>query len=96
MYTPYILQHIWVEQVSFCEQMQTCQVILATIHGLVNSRHVSQRLSAYVLRDAILQYYSVNRLFPNGLVSELPCVRDWALKAGACLKKLVLDLVFFV
>lgn len=79
-----------------CKHMQTCQVVLATIHGLVSSGHISQRLSAYVLRDVILQYYSVHRLFPDGLVSELPCVRDWALKAGACLKKLVLGLVVFL
>lgn len=66
------------------------QVILATVKGSLDrvSNHAPQ-MSAYVLQRAILVFYEKHKLFPSGLCSALPAVRDWALKSGATLKKLV-------
>ena len=47
------------------------------------------RLSAYVLKRAILHFYSKGKLFPKGVVAELESVQDWALKTGKALRRLV-------
>ena len=60
------------------------QVVLAVVKGL-NGR---TRASAYVLQRAILEYYSSSKLFPSGVVAELPAVQTWSLKHGLALKKL--------
>lgn len=46
-------------------------------------------MSEKVLSKAIKQFYSQNRLYPAGVVSELPAVQDWALKQAKALKRLV-------
>ena len=64
------------------------QVVLACVKGL----NGKTRASAYVLQQAVLQYYSDKKLFPSGLVAELPAVASWALKQGFALKKLATQL----
>ena len=56
---------------------------------MVKATNGAPRLSAYVLRDAILRFYTNNNLFPAGLCAEAECTRTWALKHGNALKKLV-------
>jgi hypothetical protein len=46
-------------------------------------------MSAYTIQNAILQFYTKYRLFPQGLSALVPAVVDWALKHGAIIKKLV-------
>ena len=60
------------------------QVVLAVVKGLRGQT----RASAYVLQRAILEFYSGSKLYPSGVVSELPAVQTWALKHGLALKKL--------
>ena len=45
-------------------------------------------MSEKVLSKAILHFYSHHRLFPCGVVAELPAVQEWALKQGKALKRL--------
>ncbi len=61
------------------------QVILAVVKGSQGKC----RLSAYVLKRAILHFYSKGKLFPKGVVAELESVQDWALKTGKALRRLV-------
>ena len=51
-------------------------------------------MSAYAIQKAILTFYSTHKLYPPGLVSELPCVMDWALRMGFGLKRLVTPLIY--
>ena len=46
------------------------------------------RLSEKVLQKAILHFYSSQKLFPSGVVAELPSVQEWSLKNGKALKRL--------
>ena len=62
------------------------QVVLAAVKG---SRG-NPRMSRFVLQKAILHFYSECRLYPSGLVSELPSVQDWALKCAKAIVRLVL------
>ena len=59
------------------------------VFAVVKATNGASRLSAYMLRDAILQFYSNNSLFPAGLCAEPECTQNWALKHGNALKKLV-------
>ena len=61
------------------------QVILAVVKGSQGKC----RMSAYVLKRAILHFYGKCRLFPKGVVAELESVQDWALKTGKALRRLV-------
>ena len=60
------------------------QAILAVIKGL----NGKARGSAYVLRDAILTFFTKNKLFPTGIYADIPSVADWGLRHGLALKKL--------
>ncbi len=60
-------------------------MLLAVVKGSAGRA----RLSELVLQRAILQFYSSNKLFPSGVVAELPSVQDWSLKVGKALKRLV-------
>ena len=53
-------------------------------------------MSRFVLQKAILHFYSECRLYPSGLVSELPSVQDWALKCAKAIVRLVLWLSIFL
>ena len=65
------------------------EVVLATIKGMISRPKSSANLSAYVLQEAILQTYVKMKMFPEGLSPSIPSVRDWALRCGAIVKKLV-------
>jgi len=60
-------------------------VLLAVVKGSAGRA----RLSDFVLQRAVLQFYSSNKLFPSGVVAELPSVQEWSLKVGKALKRLV-------
>ena len=69
------------------------------IFAVIKATNGSSRLSAYMLRDAILRFYSNNHLFPAGLCADAECTQTWALKHGNALKRLVallIDIVPFV
>ena len=61
------------------------QALLAVVKGSGGK----SRLSKKVLQRAILMFYAQHRLFPVGVVAELPCVQDWSLKHALALKRLV-------
>lgn len=56
---------------------------------MVKATNGAARLSAYMLRDAILRFYTNNNLFPAGLCADAECTKTWALKHGNALKRLV-------
>lgn len=63
----------------------TCfKVVLAAIKGNCGK----PRLSAYAFQSGILEYFTKHRLFPSGVVAEIPSVRDWALRNAMAVKKL--------
>lgn len=62
------------------------QVVLAAVKGARGN----PRMSRFVLQKAILHFYSECRLYPLGIVSELPSVQDWALKCAKAIVRLVL------
>lgn len=41
------------------------------------------------MQKAILQFYSQCKLFPSGVVSEIPAVQDWAMKMSIAIAKMV-------
>ena len=65
------------------------QVLLAVIKGAKGS----SRVSAYVMQDALLGFYSKYKLFPAGIYSEIPAVQSWALKHGLAIKKMVTSFI---
>ena len=68
-----------------CALAESAQAVFAVI----KATRGDGRLSAYVLRDAILDFYVTNDLFPPGLCAEAECVQTWGLKFGASLRRLV-------
>ena len=60
------------------------QVLLAVIKGAKGA----SRVSAYVMQDALLRFYTKHKLFPSGVYAEIPAVQSWALKYGLAIKKL--------
>ena len=63
------------------------------VFAVVKATNGAARLSAYMLRDAILRFYTNNNLFPAGLCAEAECTKTWALKHGNALKKLAALLI---
>lgn len=61
------------------------QVLLAVINGTKGA----PRVSAYVMQDALLRFYTKHKLFPSGVYAEIPAVQSWALKYGLAIKKMV-------
>ncbi|CAK9033257.1 unnamed protein product [Durusdinium trenchii] len=61
------------------------EVILVGVEGLCGKA----RLSVYTMQKAILQFYSQCKLFPSGVVSEIPAVQDWAMKMSIAIAKMV-------
>lgn len=47
------------------------------------------RLSSRVLQAAILQVFTEQRLFPQGVYAEIPSVQEWAMRHAKALKRLV-------
>ena len=60
------------------------QAILAIVKGSRGEPRISRR----VLKRAVLHFYSQHRLFPRGVVAELPAVQSWAEKMAKALKRL--------
>ena len=60
-------------------------MVLATVEGC----HGKPRISPYTVKSALLDVYSRKRIFPEGIVAEIPAVQDWSLKNGIALSRLV-------
>ncbi|CAE7256761.1 unnamed protein product [Symbiodinium sp. CCMP2592] len=69
---------------------------MQAIFAVVKATNGASRLSAYMLRDAILKFYTNNHLFPAGLCADAECTQTWALKHGNALKRLVALLIDIV
>ena len=48
-----------------------------------------KRLSAYVLMDALQDFYNQNELLPRGVTIAAPSFVDWSCRNGNALRKLV-------
>ena len=46
------------------------------------------RLSAYVVKDGLLDFFTTAKLYPPGLRSESECIQEWGLKTAHALKNL--------
>lgn len=46
-------------------------------------------MGAYTMQEALLRFFTLHKLYPTGVYSEIPAVQDWALKYGLAIKKLV-------
>ena len=73
----------------FIPKIKWLKVVMATIKGSLQCENKAPQMSAYTIQNAILQFYTKHRLFPQGLSALVPAVVDWALKHGAIIKKLV-------
>jgi len=73
----------------FITKIEWLKVVMATIKGSLQCENKAPQMSAYTIQNAILQFYTKYRLFPQGLSALVPAVVDWALKHGAIIKKLV-------
>lgn len=63
----------------------TMEVVLA----VVKAANGKSRVSAYVIQEALLSFFTKHRLYPSGIYSEIPACRDWALRNAVAIKKLV-------
>ena len=86
-----ILCAIHLDHLVKSQSLGPLQVILATIKGLQGQVRLSKR----VLQKAILHFYSERQLFPRGVVAEMDSAREWALKMGRAIKRLVLCSIGF-
>ena len=68
---------------SFTLSLEATFAVIKAYHGR------GLYFSSYTIQKAILMFYTSQSLFPPGLCSELPCVENWALKAGHALSRLV-------
>lgn len=57
--------------------------------SVVKAMEGHSRVSAYVIQDALLSFYTEAKLYPSGVYREIPAVQDWALKYGVAIRKLV-------
>ena len=67
------------------------QVVLAAVEGCQGRA----RISPYTVQAALLDIYTTKRLFPQGIVAEIPAVQDWSLKNGIALARLVPSMILF-
>lgn len=47
------------------------------------------RFSSHLLKQALLQFYATQRLYPSGMTSSMECVETWALRNGLAMQRLV-------
>ena len=62
------------------------QAVAAVVRGTMPRR---KRLSAHVIGDGILHWYGTHKLCPRGISTKAASVRDWSLRNGQALRKLV-------
>ena len=63
------------------------QALAAVVRG---SRPGRRRYSAHLIGDGILHWYGKHKLCPRGISTRAASVRDWALRNGQALQKMVL------
>ena len=59
------------------------------IFAVMKTSNGIKRFSALTLRDAIIEFYEKNKLFPAGLSGNMTVIDDWATRQGAALQRLV-------
>ena len=47
------------------------------------------RFSSHLLKEAFLEFYEKQRLYPTGMTSSMECVETWALRNGLAMQRLV-------
>ena len=47
------------------------------------------RFSAHILKEGLLEFFDVHRLYPKGMVRSMECVEAWALRSGKAMQRLV-------
>jgi len=47
------------------------------------------RYSAFILKHAILRFYTKHHLFPTGISEDMSIIDTWALRQGRALQRLV-------
>lgn len=47
------------------------------------------RFSAHILKQALLEFFQCEKLYPRGMVPEMDCVQAWALRNGQAMQRLV-------
>ena len=47
------------------------------------------RFSAHILKQALLEFFQSEKLYPRGMVPEMDCVQAWALRNGQAMQRLV-------
>ena len=57
--------------------------------AVMKSSPSRRRYSAHVIAHGILHWYSTTKQLPRGISPNSASVRDWALRTGAALRKLV-------
>jgi len=80
----YIWSHIQ-EMLGMMVRGTTLEVVLSVVKAMEGH----SRVSAYVIQDALLSFYTEAKLYPSGVYREIPAVQDWALKYGVAIRKLV-------
>ena len=69
------------------------QLLLLLTEAVVAAMKACQqrkRYSAHVFADSIIHWYSTTKQMPRGISANCSAVRDWALRTGVALRKLVL------
>ena len=61
--------------------------VVATV--MKASGKIRRRYSAHIFAHAILHWYSTTKQMPRGISPNCASVRDWALRTGTALRKLV-------
>ena len=64
-------------------------MLAQAVYAVMASTPGRQHQSAHNIKEAILMFYSDIQLFPAGVLPEMPCVQNWALKCGVALRRLV-------
>ena len=47
------------------------------------------RFSAHILKEALLEFFQSEKLYPRGMVPEMDCVQAWALRNAQAMQRLV-------
>ena len=63
------------------------QALAAVVRG---SKPGRRRYSAHLIGDGILHWYGKHKLCPRGISTRAASLRDWALRNGQALQKMVL------
>ena len=66
-----------------------CDCSLEVIEAVMLVTQGKGRFSAHVLKNAILLFFTKQKLYPKGMCSEMDCVDAWGLRMGQTTQRLV-------